>query len=139
MLRVKCVLCVVYQVDLSLQFVAMCYSVGLPYEREISQLKDCQQSTCTSRTSAKKSSRAVFALLLLLTQDIHKGNGSPPPVVFVLTPSGSLTVLLVDLDVVTGDLVLFPEARPCQSTYNTSPQSETTALINLLSDCRLEL
>ena len=36
---VKCVLCVVYQVDLSLQFVAMCYSVGLPYEREISQIK----------------------------------------------------------------------------------------------------
>ena len=33
-----------------------------------------------------------MALLQLLTQHIHKRNGSSPPVVFVLTPSGSLSV-----------------------------------------------
>ena len=119
--KCECAMCGL-QVALSLQqwrYVTVLSGLAL-WERYQPNL-DSQQSTCSSRTSAKQSSRAVLALLQLLTQDIHKGNGSSPPVVFVLMPSGSLAVFWLILNFVTGDLALYPEARPCQTTNSWTP------------------
>ena len=114
---------VVYQVALSLQqwrYVTVLSGLAL-WERYQPNL-DSQQSTCSSRTSAKQSSRAVLALLQLLTQDIHKGNVSSPPVVFVLMPSGSLAVFSLILNFVTGGLA--------RLQIHEHPQSETRTMSN---------
>ena len=63
-----------------------------------------------------------MALLQLLTQDIHKGNVSSPPVVFVLMPSGSLAVFSLILNFVTGGLA--------RLQIHEHPQSETRTRSN---------
>ena len=63
-----------------------------------------------------------MALLQLLTQDIHKGNVSSPPVVFVLMPSGSLAVFSLILNFVTGGLA--------RLQIHEHPQSETRTMSN---------